>query len=611
MAYESLFGGSYQQQLGYRPPRPRSQQNGTGEAGQALPAGQVDQQQQQQTQAPRPTFAQMQQMGQARPAPAQVAPQAAPVQQYQGSQQAMTGRNLLQGQAQQAAQAPSRYDQQAFTQIRDAATADLDAQFANSRRQLDEQLAARGLYDSSIAANQYRDLGGQQARAMAGLNSDLLREAATTQAQDRSQAAAMSSQLAQLAGSQDLAQFEANRVGQAMDFENQMRSAEFGEGQRQFDVQGQLAQTLGLGGLDLQNRQLAQQGQQFSQGLQLSRDELALRGDLGQQEQELARQSLAQSGRLEEAQQNIQRSQLAQQNQQFQQGLGFESTQNQLNRLQQTALQSRELNAQSQQSDLDRQLQALLQGNQLGFNREALQAEMGQSDMDRQLRQLLGMGELGLGQGQLDLQRQLGTGGLALDQQRLTQQGQQFNQQLGLDQQRLTSSEQQAAQDRQLQQILQGNQLAFNRYATDQDVNQSNLQRQLQERLGMTELSGVYAGENGQNYNTIARDRLAVDREVGGNQTLMQLANLLGLGGLGDAFRQGLNPGTNTGTNTGGTPPPPSTDIPPGTDTQIPADLPQDTGMELLPPPPNIPAGNSSPYDNTALMQQLYALLGY
>jgi hypothetical protein len=447
---------------------------------------------------PRPTltFAQLQAKGEARPAPGMVtpaptaapapaasaaaptatvaappapggAPTPLPMPVYGGSAQAQTGRDLLEGQAKAAAASPSRYDTAAFTKMRDAALADLEAQFGIQRQSLDESLASRGLYDSSIAANKYRDLGGQQARAMAGLNAELLRDAATTQAQDRLAAAGLSSNLASLAGSQDLAEFEANRVGQAQDFENQLRAAQFGEGTRQFDVQQALAETLGVGGLGLEERRLAQQGDQFSeslglererlsqsgeqfgQTLQLSRDELALRGDLGTQEQELARARLTQEGRLAEAEQNIERERLGQQESQFSRGLATETT---------------------------------------------------QSDLDRQLRELLGMGEL-------DLSRE-----------QMAQQGEQFGESLG-----------------------------FQREELGAQTQQSDLERELRERLGLTELSGVYAGADGTPQSTVARDRLAVDREIGGNQTLIQLAQLLGLTGLGTALTDRPDTGGTTG----------------------------------------------------------------
>lgn len=264
---------------------------------------------------PPPTFAQMQAQGQARPAPPTTAPQGVSLQ-SPTTQAAPTGdMDRWRQQVAQIAAVPTRFDDLAFMQMRNASQADLEADFANQRQRLDETLASRGLYDSSIAGNQYRDLGGQQARAMANLDSQLLREMAQTQMQDRLASAGLSGQL-----------------------------ASFGENARQFDVQQQLAQTLGLGNLDLNRQQLGQQDRQFGQSLA-----------------------------------------------------------------------------------------------------------------------------------------------------------------------------------------------------------QNDLARQLQERLAMTEMSGVYQGADGQRYNTLSRDRLAVDREVGGNDLLIRLASMLGMDGLADIVRGG---GTQTGTGT-------------------------------------------------------------
>lgn len=422
--YAAMFGGTPQSQLGKLPKAkgsPTDEQNRNagvtaytgnqvnntqtagvvGNAGAQMAQGapaptQANATQGGQVVRPQMTFAQMQAQGQARPAPPMVQPTA----QFQGSPQAMQARNSLQQQAMSAAAQPTRYDASTFTTIRDAAMGDLNADFERQQLALNEEMARRGLYDSSIAANNFRDLGGQQARAMAGLNASLLQDAAATQMSDRLGAAGLSSQLAQLAGSQDLAGFEANRVGQALDTENAFRGAEFSEGQRQFDLQQQLAERLGIGGLGLE-----------AERVNLSRDELALRGDLGQQEQQLARQRLMQEGTLAQAEQNLERDRLTQQGMQFNQGLAAE-TQNQA------------------------------------------------------------------------------------------------------------------------------------------------LERALRERLGMTELAGVYQGADGTTNNTIARDRLAVDREVGGNQTLIQLAQLLGLTGLGTALGNRPASGGVPGTGGGGVVPP-------------------------------------------------------
>ncbi len=182
--------------------------------------------------APRPTFAQMQAQGQARPAPVQLQSQS-------GVMESTGDMDLYRQQVQQIARVPTRFDDLAFMQMRNTAQNDLEAQFGNQRVSLDEELARRGLYDSTVAANQYRDLGGQQARAMANLDSQLLREMAQTQMQDRLASAGLAGQL-----------------------------ASFGENSRQFDRQQSLAEQLGLGNLNLNRDQLTQQNEQFGRSLE-------------------------------------------------------------------------------------------------------------------------------------------------------------------------------------------------------------------------------------------------------------------------------------------------------------------------------------------------------
>ena len=61
-----------------------------------------------------------------------------------------------------------------YNTTRDAMLANLRAQFGAERPALEENLASRGLAASSIGAGRLGDLAGQQARAMATLEADLL-----------------------------------------------------------------------------------------------------------------------------------------------------------------------------------------------------------------------------------------------------------------------------------------------------------------------------------------------------------------------------------------------------------------------------------------------------
>jgi hypothetical protein len=298
--------------------------NTTG-GGQQTTQNQTQQTTASQTGSPQQTFAQLQKQGMARPAPA--APQAQAFQQYGGSQQGQQMRQQLQQQLQQFNQAPSRFDTQAFQQIRGAQAANIQSDFAEQQRQLNEDLARRGLSASNIAGSGLARLGGAQSRALADLDAQLLQRAAETQAQDRAQLLQAGQGFAELAGSQDLSQFEANRVAQAATFENDLRAAQFGqqqyeqgtqqalqaaqaeqgsqqfgsdltlrlgeltgqvggtqtlggaqqaEQQRQFNIQQALQQQLGTGNLSLEQQRLAQQGSQFSQQIQQAASQFGL-----------------------------------------------------------------------------------------------------------------------------------------------------------------------------------------------------------------------------------------------------------------------------------------------------------------------------------------------
>ena len=298
--------------------------NTTG-GGQQTTQNQTQQTTASQTGSPQQTFAQLQKQGMARPAPA--APQAQAFQQYGGSQQGQQMRQQLQQQLQQFNQAPSRFDTQAFQQIRGAQAANIQSDFDEQQRKLNEDLARRGLSASNIAGSGLARLGGAQSRALADLDAQLLQRAAETQAQDRAQLLQAGQGFAELAGSQDLSQFEANRVAQAATFENDLRASQFGqqqyeqgtqqalqaaqaeqgsqqfgsdlalrlgeltgqvggtqtlggaqqaEQQRQFNIQQALQQQLGTGNLSLEQQRLAQQGSQFSQQIQQAASQFGL-----------------------------------------------------------------------------------------------------------------------------------------------------------------------------------------------------------------------------------------------------------------------------------------------------------------------------------------------
>jgi len=191
------------------------------------------------TQQPAQTFAKMQEQGLARPASPPPVPTTTAFATYGGSDQGTALRTQLQQRLTAFGEAPSRYDTESFKQIRGAQAANLQSEYSAQQKALNEDLARRGLSASSIGGGRMGDLAGQQARALSSLDAQLLQQAADTQAQDRAQLMQSGQGLAELAGSQDLAQFEANRAAQAGTFENQLRSAQFK--QQQFEQGGQEA----------------------------------------------------------------------------------------------------------------------------------------------------------------------------------------------------------------------------------------------------------------------------------------------------------------------------------------------------------------------------------
>jgi len=429
--------------------------NTTGGGRQQVYDPQAQQRKQRQAQAQTSqTFAQLQQQGMARPAPQ--APQVKPAQQYAGSQQGQQMRQQLQQQLQSFGAAPSRFDTQAFQQIRGAQAQNLQAEYQGQQKALNEDLARRGLFASSIGGGRLGDLAGQQARALANLDAELLSRAADTQAADRAQLLSAGQGLAELAGAQDLQQFEANRVGQAAEFEQGLRSAEFG--QQQYQQGSDIALRAG---------QAAQDYEKFSRDQELREAELL--GEVGGRGTLAARQQGEQARQFDLEQQlrqqlglgglDVQRGELGLRQQTLQQQAADAAAERSLRE----SLQTRELSAAERQQLTDITSRRELQTQQLGFQgeesaqerafRERLQTQQ-QSEQSRQF---------DLEQG---LRQQLGLGNLTLEQQRAAAQQSQFGeslaeqraarqQQLGISQQEIGLR----AQELQQQAALQGRSL--------------------------------------------------------------------------------------------------------------------------------------------------------
>jgi hypothetical protein len=92
----------------------------------------------------------------------------------------------------------SAYDSDLFQKLRAFQQGELEAEFGAARQGLEEEMARRGLAASSIGAGRFGDLAGQQARAMAGIDVQLLKDAAAADQAARERRDAMRMQLAQI-----------------------------------------------------------------------------------------------------------------------------------------------------------------------------------------------------------------------------------------------------------------------------------------------------------------------------------------------------------------------------------------------------------------------------
>lgn len=236
-----------------------------------------------------------------------------------------------------ALQSPSRYDLPQVQQVRDALTGQLQDQFNGQRKQLDEQMASRGLSASTIGSGAYHDLQGTQDNAMANLNASLIQNQAATSAGDLSASlgAGQNYQSGQLAS-----QLGLGNLGISQQNANTAQTGTVGglgiqaggltgnyNGQQTLGAQAQnLAQTLGLGNLGVAQGglDLAKTANQQQYGL----NQGALTGTYGGQQtlsaQEAAANNALGFGNLMgsvNGQQTLGGQQLSSQNSQFQQQL--------------------------------------------------------------------------------------------------------------------------------------------------------------------------------------------------------------------------------------------------------------------------------------------------
>lgn len=196
--------------------------------------------------------------------PASFAGQYTPVQgPGQGGQLA----DATQAATMQGLASPSRYDAKAVQDAFAHLVGGIDDQYAQGKTAVDEEMARRGIYDSTIAGGRLHDLNIGRRSAQTQLAGDLIRDQAATYGSDRANAIAQAIGLggqqfdqslagAQFAGSEqaralgfglDVAGFN-NQAGQ-QGFQNRMDTSRLGEQYRQNLLNDQL----NVGGF---NRQL-------------------------------------------------------------------------------------------------------------------------------------------------------------------------------------------------------------------------------------------------------------------------------------------------------------------------------------------------------------------
>ena len=222
---------------------------------------------------------------------------------FAGSPQALALRQQLEAQLAKLAGGDDA-QRRAFEATRAARGAELAAQYGAERSKLEEDLAARGLSASTIGGGRYGDLAGQQARATATFEAEMLKQQSEAEARDRALYMSTMSDLAGMAGTQDLGAYEANLKTKQIEADIGFRAAELQqeaalrgrdlslqEARDRATAQYQSGQ-LGLGYAEMRSReQMQREEQTFRAGeSQLERDiRLRLQGNEIRSQEEIAK----------------------------------------------------------------------------------------------------------------------------------------------------------------------------------------------------------------------------------------------------------------------------------------------------------------------------------
>lgn len=310
-------------------------------------------------------------------APSPAAPMAAGPSAAVGGSSSSGLRSRLEQQLESYLSGGSVYDDPAYAAYRNAQLANMQAEFGAQRSQLEEQLAARGLAASSIAGGRYGDLAGQQARARASMEAELMKEAAARQEARGQFGVSQLGSLAQMAGQQEMAQKDIELRAQQLQQEERLRGREMDISEARDKAANQLGYAE-IGSRERMSanelaarRELQLESQRFQSG------ESALERDLrtAMQTRELTEREKSQLRDIE-AQKNLQTSQQT-----------FTAGQSQLERDLREKMQTTELSAAEK-----RQLMEIEANKQRQLEQQKFQS--GESALDRELRERFGVAEL-------------------------------------------------------------------------------------------------------------------------------------------------------------------------------------------------------------------------
>jgi hypothetical protein len=329
---------------------------------------------------------------------------------FGGSAQAQALRAKLEQQLNDLSQNEAQIQGQSYEALRKAKMDEMGAEFGAQRSQIEEDLARRGLSASTIGGGRYGDLAGQQARATATFEADLLRQQAEAEAKNRQMYLSGMSELAGMAGQQDLGAFEANLKSRQVDADISFRGQEL---QQEAALRGReltLQEARDLATKEYQGGQLQQGYAEIGSRERISANELATRESMQTQQQQFDRSQSVLERNLREKMQTQQLT--SEEQRQLNQidankalqtdSQTFQAGQSQLERGLRETMQTRELTAAEQRQlagiEADKAAAGVRSTFESGEATARRTFEGAQSQLDRDLRSTLSTAEIGAAQ---------------------------------------------------------------------------------------------------------------------------------------------------------------------------------------------------------------------